>query len=160
MISFGHIGFVCIGAYGTAMLTANVRLKSLNLTGLPDFIRLETYDIVTAAAFGGLLSAVVALLIGIALMRLSGIAASIATFAFLAIVQTVYLNWDNVTGGAGLDRAHPALCRHVGGAGLGGGHDDRGLVVPALEIWACRSRPAARTRWRPRPPAWTSSANG
>ncbi|MEQ8500443.1 MAG: hypothetical protein RIB84_13680, partial [Sneathiellaceae bacterium] len=23
VISFGHIGFVCIGAYGTAMLTAN-----------------------------------------------------------------------------------------------------------------------------------------
>lgn len=101
VISFGHIGFVCIGAYGTAMLTANVRLKSLNLTGLPDFIRYETYDLVTAAAFGGILSAVVALLIGIALMRLSGIAASIATFAFLAIVQTVYLNWDEVTGGAG-----------------------------------------------------------
>lgn len=101
VISFGHIGFVCVGAYATAMLTANVRLKSLNLTGLPDFIRLETYDIVTAAAVAGLFSALVALLIGIALMRLSGIAASIATFAFLAIIQTVYLNWDAVTGGAG-----------------------------------------------------------
>ena len=101
VISFGHIGFVCIGAYGTAMLTANVRLKSLNLTGLPDFIRFETYDVVTSALAAGLLSAVVALVIGIALMRLSGIAASIATFAFLAIIQTVYLNWDNVTGGAG-----------------------------------------------------------
>jgi len=101
VISFGHIGFVCLGAYSTAMLTANVRLKSLNLTGLPDFIRYETYDVVTAAAVGGLTAAVVALLIGIALMRLSGIAASIATFAFLAIVHTVYMNWDSVTGGAG-----------------------------------------------------------
>jgi branched-chain amino acid transport system permease protein len=32
-------------------------------------------------------------------MRLSGIAASIATFAMLAVINTVYSNWDTVTGG-------------------------------------------------------------
>jgi branched-chain amino acid transport system permease protein len=33
-------------------------------------------------------------------MRLSGIAASIATFALLSITFSVYINWDSVTGGA------------------------------------------------------------
>jgi branched-chain amino acid transport system permease protein len=42
---------------------------------------------------------VVALIVGFAIMRLSGIAASIATFAFLAIVNSVYSNWDSVTAG-------------------------------------------------------------
>ena len=34
-------------------------------------------------------------------MRLSGIAASIATFAMLAVINVVYSNWDSVTGGTG-----------------------------------------------------------
>ena len=45
------------------------------------------------------LDPVTALLLGAALMRLNGLAASIATFAFLAIVNSVYSNWDSVTGG-------------------------------------------------------------
>jgi branched-chain amino acid transport system permease protein len=34
-------------------------------------------------------------------MRLSGIAASIATFGLLGVVNNVYSNWDSVTGGQG-----------------------------------------------------------
>ena len=45
------------------------------------------------------LPALVALLFGFAIMRLYGIAASIATFAFLIIVNSVYSNWDSVTAG-------------------------------------------------------------
>jgi len=47
----------------------------------------------------GLLAAAVALVVGLFIMRLNGIAASIATFAFLAIVNVVYSNWRDVTGG-------------------------------------------------------------
>jgi branched-chain amino acid transport system permease protein len=43
-------------------------------------------------------AAVCAYLIGKVLMRLSGIAASIATFAVLAVIIQVYSNWDSVTG--------------------------------------------------------------
>ena len=46
------------------------------------------------------LPAVVALALGAAIMRLRGIGASIATFAFLMIIQSWYSNWDSVTAGA------------------------------------------------------------
>jgi branched-chain amino acid transport system permease protein len=47
----------------------------------------------------GLLSALVAFVLGSAIMRLNGLATSIATFAFLAIVNSVYSNWETVAGG-------------------------------------------------------------
>lgn len=101
VLSFGHIGFMAIGAYATAWQTCCPRLKPLNLRGLPDFLLDNTFPVLPASIASGLLTAVVALIIGVALMRLSGIAASIGTFAFLAIVNVVYSNWDSVTGGTG-----------------------------------------------------------
>ena len=41
---------------------------------------------------------IAAYIVGKVLMRLSGIAASIATFAVLAVIIQVYSNWDSVTG--------------------------------------------------------------
>jgi branched-chain amino acid transport system permease protein len=46
------------------------------------------------------LTGATAFVVGFAVLRLSGIAASIATFALLAITVNVYGNWDAVTGGA------------------------------------------------------------
>jgi branched-chain amino acid transport system permease protein len=48
-----------------------------------------------AAALAG----AAALAFGIVITRLSGIAASIATFAFLVVVNSIYANWDSVTAG-------------------------------------------------------------
>jgi branched-chain amino acid transport system permease protein len=69
------------------------------LTGLPMFLRAGRYPMVVAVLGGGLLAGAVALAFGTAIMRLSGIAASIATFAFLVVVNSIYANWDNVTAG-------------------------------------------------------------
>jgi branched-chain amino acid transport system permease protein len=99
ILSFGHVGFMCIGAYAAGWATCNPAWKQLMLTGLPVFLREEEYPFLLAVAGGGALAAVVALMVGFAIMRLSGIAASIATFAFLAIVNSVYSNWDSVTAG-------------------------------------------------------------
>src|SRR5260370_8691265 len=99
ILSFGHVGFMCIGAYAAGWATCNPAWKQLMLTGLPVFLREEEYPFLLAVAGGGALAAVVALIVGFAIMRLSGIAASIATFAFLAIVNSVYSNWDSVTAG-------------------------------------------------------------
>lgn len=98
VISFGHIGFTCLGAYMTAWLTIPPPMKKMALPGLPSLI-LDTKQhyvvgIVAAALFAGLC----AYIFGKILMRLSGIAASIATFAMLAVINQVYSNWENVTG--------------------------------------------------------------
>jgi branched-chain amino acid transport system permease protein len=100
ILSFGHIGFVCIGAYAAGWATADPDWKQLMLTGLPSFLQDEQYPFLVAQAGAALLPAVVALALGAAIMRLRGIAASIATFAFLIIIQSFYSNWDSVTAGA------------------------------------------------------------
>lgn len=99
VLSFGHIGFTCLGAYAAAWLTINPIMKQSSLPGLPQWL-IDTKLIywqsaIVAAIFAG----IAALVFGRVLMRLSGIAASIATFAVLAMINTIYANWDSVTGG-------------------------------------------------------------
>jgi branched-chain amino acid transport system permease protein len=100
ILSFGHIGFVCIGAYAAGWATADPSWKQLMLTGLPDFLQDAQYPFLVAQVGAMILPSAVALGLGAAIMRLRGIAASIATFAFLMIVQSLYSNWDSVTAGA------------------------------------------------------------
>ena len=98
VISFGHIGFTCLGAYMTAWLTMPPLMKKMSLPGLPGIIleaKLPYYIGIPAAA---LFAAFCAYFFGKILMRLSGIAASIATFAMLAVINQVYSNWEDVTG--------------------------------------------------------------
>jgi branched-chain amino acid transport system permease protein len=99
IISFGHIGFMCIGAYGAAWATVSPEWKEVMLVGLPTFLQGREYPFIVAVIGGATLAACVALILGCAIMRLSGIAASIASFAFMAIIHNVYSNWDSVTAG-------------------------------------------------------------
>jgi branched-chain amino acid transport system permease protein len=99
IISFGHVGFMCLGAYAAAWFTIPPMLKQLTLSGLPEVILTNQFPFWPSAFAAALLAAVVALIIGPILMRLAGIAASIATFAMLAVINTVYANWSTVTGG-------------------------------------------------------------
>lgn len=98
IISFGQIGFMCIGAYATAWATCDPTWKQIMLQGLPDFLRDHTYPFPIPIAMASSLAAAVALAFGIAVLRLSGIGASIATFAFLVMVNNIYSNWTSVTG--------------------------------------------------------------
>lgn len=97
--SFGHIGFMAIGAYASAWQTCCPSLKPMTMPGLPDFLLRNSVPFVPSVVMSGLLAAAVALVVGMFMMRLSGIAASTATFAFLIIVNVVYSNWREVTGG-------------------------------------------------------------
>jgi branched-chain amino acid transport system permease protein len=99
VISFGQIGFMCIGAYAAGWATAEPGFKQVMLQGLPDFLAQNQWPFPVAMAGAIVLPAIVALLFGLAILRLNGIAASIATFAFLIIVNSVYSNWDSVTAG-------------------------------------------------------------
>lgn len=98
VVSFGHAGFMAIGAYASAWLTLKPQMKGLFLPDLWPFLANAEWHVLPAAVASGLLAAFVALVAGAAILRLTGIAASIATFAFLAIVYTVYSSWEGVTG--------------------------------------------------------------
>ena len=99
VLSFGQIGFMCIGAYAAGWATAEPTFKQVMLQGLPDFLAQNQWPFAVAMAGAVVLPAIVAFLFGLAILRLNGIAASIATFAFLIIVNSVYSNWDSVTAG-------------------------------------------------------------
>ncbi|MDR6759281.1 branched-chain amino acid transport system permease protein [Mycoplana sp. BE70] len=99
VISFGHAAFACVGAYVSAWLTLNPQMKSLLLTGLPDWLAQADWPVLLAALAAGVVAALLACVTGAAILRLSGIAASIATFAFLAMINTIWANWTPVTGG-------------------------------------------------------------
>ncbi|RBP14001.1 amino acid/amide ABC transporter membrane protein 2 (HAAT family) [Roseiarcus fermentans] len=109
ILSFGHIGFMCIGAYAAGWAACDPEWKGLMLTGLPAFLAEHRYPMPVAVLGSAALGGVAATLFGMAITRLSGIAASIATFAFLVIVNSVYANWDTVTAGTSSMVGIPAV---------------------------------------------------
>src|SRR3984893_1953247 len=108
LLSFGHISFMCLGAYMTAWLTIPPVMKSITLKGLPVWLLHTKLPMWAATPISGLFAALFALIVGRVIMRLSGIAASIATFGLLGVVNNVYSNWDSVTGGQGSIVGTPA----------------------------------------------------
>lgn len=109
LLSFGHIGFMLIGAYATAWQTCCPMTREVFMPGLPTYLLTHSHHFLLAIFLAGLLTAAVAAIAGFALMRLSGIASSIGTFAFLMIVNTVYLRWSSWTSGASVVVGIPFL---------------------------------------------------
>ena len=107
VFSFGHIAFAAIGAYAAGILVVppvsgnGLTGKDVLLSGLPTVLRNAHASPLVATLAGGALAAAVAAVMSLPLMRLSGIAASIATFSLLLIVNVVASNWRAVTNGTG-----------------------------------------------------------
>lgn len=99
LLSFGHVGFMAIAAYVSALLSMRPMAKAMFLPGLPLIVAHAQLSPFLSGLIGAGCAAIFALLVGLVLMRLSGMAASIATFALLVIVYVVLGNWDTVTGG-------------------------------------------------------------
>jgi len=81
-ISLGHAAFFGLGAYGSAIATAT----------------LEIYPWL-AMVLVAMLVALVALMIAIPILRLSGHYLAMATLGLNFVVYTILLQWDEVTGG-------------------------------------------------------------
>ncbi len=99
VVSFAQIGFMGIGAYSSALFSMSPQAKAMALRNLYSFLVPVQVPFVVAVIIGGIMAALVAALVGYPLMRLSGAAAVIATFALLIIVHTVLINWSEVTNG-------------------------------------------------------------
>jgi branched-chain amino acid transport system permease protein len=99
VMSFGHVGFVSIAAYTTALVTIPTLQKGTILQHLPKVLQEHTLSNPVALVVVIVFTALVALVVGTPIMRLSGPAASISTFAFLLVVYTVASNWTAVTRG-------------------------------------------------------------
>jgi branched-chain amino acid transport system permease protein len=100
VISFGQIAFVAIGAFAAGVMTIPSEVKPTLLPELFPFIANHSVSSFESLLLAAGLGALVALIAGIALMRLNGLAAGIATFAVLEIVHNVLRFWEKIGPGA------------------------------------------------------------
>jgi branched-chain amino acid transport system permease protein len=101
VLSFGHVSFMAIGAYVAAWLVIAPDTKEMMLPGLPAILMQAHWSPAAAALAGGIAACCFAFAVGLPLVRLNGISASIGSFAILAVVNAVLSNWTSVTGGQG-----------------------------------------------------------
>ena len=101
IVSFGHMGFMLVGAYVSGLVSVPIQLKHVLLPHLPAWLAAAHVDSLVATLIAGLAGALLAVILAPSLMRLAGLAASIASFALLVIIQVVASQLDDITGGYG-----------------------------------------------------------
>jgi branched-chain amino acid transport system permease protein len=106
--SLGHAAFMAIGAYSAALLTLPMQYK-LAITGLPFWLKELSLPFVVATVIGGLLAVLVAVIVGIPVLRLRGHYLAVATLGLMVIVRVVANNWQSITRGARGINGIPAL---------------------------------------------------
>jgi branched-chain amino acid transport system permease protein len=89
VLSFGHISFVALGAWTAGVLTVPPSEKPAIMPNLAGFLQHRHVDNVESLILAAVVGGVAAFLVGIPLMRLSGLAAGIATFAVLEITHNL-----------------------------------------------------------------------
>jgi branched-chain amino acid transport system permease protein len=100
VLSFGQISFVAVGAFASGVMTVPLDSKKGVLTTLFPFLRDHTIGNVPSLLLAAALGGVFAFLVGLPLMRLSGLAAGIATFAVLEITHNILREWTKIGPGA------------------------------------------------------------
>jgi branched-chain amino acid transport system permease protein len=101
VLSFGHVSFVAVGAWTAGVLSVPVDEKPATMPYLFGFLAETTVGNVASLALAALAGGVFALLAGLPLMRLSGLAAGIATFAVLGITNNLLRYYEKI--GPGLN---------------------------------------------------------
>ncbi len=100
ILSFGHLSFMGIGAYAAALLTLPAQLKSATLPALPEWLATTQTGLLPATVAAVVISMAVAVVVGLAIWRLEGSAATISTLALLIITHGILIGWRDVTRGA------------------------------------------------------------
>ncbi len=91
-VSIGHAAFFAIGAYASAILTGK---------GMPFLLALPS---------AGLIAGLAGIVIGLPVLRLSGLYLSVATMGFAFIVEEILARWESLTrGNLGMFLDPPAL---------------------------------------------------
>ena len=101
LFSLGHAGFMAVGAYTTALLTMSPAAKAQTFFLEPIISPLDkiTLPFFVALIIGGILSGLVAFLIGAPTLRLKGDYLAIATLGFSEIIRIIFTNTQTITNG-------------------------------------------------------------
>jgi branched-chain amino acid transport system permease protein len=89
VLSFGHVSFVALGAWTAGVLTVPEDQKRITMPGLAHFLLTTNVGNVASLVLAAVAGGIFALVVGLPLMRLSGLAAGIATFGVLEITNNV-----------------------------------------------------------------------
>ena len=120
ILSFGHVAFMGIGAYVTALVTIPSALRATQLPDLPAALQGIEFGFVPAIALATSVSALLGLVVGAVLVRMSVNAFVMSTLALLIVAYTVMLNWAALTRGGqgvfGVPRLTTPLVALVGAA--------------------------------------------
>lgn len=101
IISFGHAGFMAVGAYASALLTINPSVLATSLPHLPHWMAVWAgQPLALAMGVALLVVAGLAVLFGLAIARLGGAAATIATLGLLVIVHVTLIASSDITRGS------------------------------------------------------------
>ena len=93
VLSFGQAAFAMVGGFATGLLTVPVRIKENVLDELWEPLKMINMGIYPSLVIAVAIGAFLAFITGLFLMRLSGLAAGIATFAVLMVADNVLFNW-------------------------------------------------------------------
>jgi branched-chain amino acid transport system permease protein len=121
VLSFGHISFVAVGAWAAGVLSMPVEEKPAIMPNLAGLLRDHTIGNVWSLGLAAAVGAAFALVVGLPLMRLSGLGAGIATFGVLEITHNVLRYWEKIGPGLNTFSAVPettGLLQASLGAGL------------------------------------------
>ncbi|MCP1848138.1 MULTISPECIES: branched-chain amino acid ABC transporter ATP-binding protein/permease [unclassified Bradyrhizobium] len=100
ILSFGHVGFIALGAQISATLTMPPIVKASSLPLLPDFLQGAQLGLFAASSITLVCVALIAAVVAIPICRLSGASATIATLGFLIVVNSVIIGAQGVTRGS------------------------------------------------------------
>jgi len=101
VLSFGHVSFVALGAWIAGVLAVPIAEKPAIMPNLAHGLRDTTVGNVPSLLLAAAVGAVFALAVGLPLMRLSGLAAGIATFGVLEITHNILRYYEKI--GPGLN---------------------------------------------------------
>lgn len=101
VVSFGQASFMAVGAYVCGMFTIPEIAKPVVIPHAPGVFADHTFATTPGILIGGAVSGVFAAIVSIPLLRLGGIAASIATLSLLVITSTFFTNWKPGSSGGG-----------------------------------------------------------
>jgi branched-chain amino acid transport system permease protein len=100
IVSFGHVAFMGIGAYTTALVTISAATKASQLPDLPSVVGNANLGLVPAIAVSVLVALAVAAVFGGAVIRMTESTMAMATLALLVVVHTFFQNATTYTRGA------------------------------------------------------------
>lgn len=103
ILSFGQIAFMAVGAYASALLTIPTAIKQFTFLSMPHLLKTWVFPAqlspLEATLAGGVAALAVALVFGIPIVRLIGVAAGIATLAILVAMNVFIQQTSSITRG-------------------------------------------------------------